>query len=98
MPRRRRPSAQMVLLLDALLAQLPGWCHGYQLMKATGLASGTIYPLLMRLASEGMLDASWQADGMQGRPPRHIYRLTPAGQALAASLAGDAPLPDGLPA
>jgi DNA-binding PadR family transcriptional regulator len=53
MIRTRRPSRQMLALLQALAAQAPDWCHGYELMKATGLASGTIYPLLMRMTDQG---------------------------------------------
>lgn len=59
------------------------WRHGYALAKLTGLKSGTLYPLLMRLESQDLLTSQWQAVQQQGRPPRHLYRLTSAGLALA---------------
>lgn len=45
MSRNRRPSKQMLVLLDALAARSQQWRHGYDLMKETGLSSGTLYPL-----------------------------------------------------
>lgn len=83
MRRPRRPSPQMCLLLNALAAQAPRWCHGYELMRETGLLSGTIYPLLMRMTDQGLVEAVWQAPEHPGRPPRHAYRLTAAGVQLA---------------
>jgi DNA-binding PadR family transcriptional regulator len=53
------------------------------LAKETGLLSGTLYPLLMRLSDQGFLDARWQESEQPGKPPRHMYRLTAAGLALA---------------
>ena len=57
----RRPSRQMLMLLEALLAAAPGWRHGYDLMKQTGLLSGTPYPLLMRMTDTGLVEAEWLA-------------------------------------
>jgi PadR family transcriptional regulator PadR len=37
MGRNRRPSKQMLLLLEALSAHTQQWRHGYDLMKETGL-------------------------------------------------------------
>jgi PadR family transcriptional regulator, regulatory protein PadR len=59
------------------------WRHGYDLSKATGLRSGTLYPLLMRLSEQGLLEQCWQEAGRPGLPPRHVYRLTASGLALA---------------
>ena len=83
MIRKRQPSKQMRLLLDALSAQRREWRHGYDLMKETGLASGTLYPLLMRMTDQGLVDAEWREPAQPGRPARHAYRLTAAGVALA---------------
>ena len=85
----RRPSRQMLLLLAALANEGSGWCHGYDLMKATGLASGTLYPLLMRMAEQHLVEAEWRQPAQPGRPARHAYRLTAAGHALARSAARD---------
>ena len=83
MARNRQPSKQMRLVLDALAARRREWRHGYDLMKETGLSSGTLYPLLMRMSDRGLVEAEWREPAQPGRPARHAYRLTAAGQALA---------------
>jgi PadR family transcriptional regulator, regulatory protein PadR len=69
-----------------MLLRLRSWQYGYELSKLTGLKSGTLYPLLMRLGDQGFLESCWQESEGAGRPPRHAYRLTPAGLELARSL------------
>nr|WP_240500127.1 PadR family transcriptional regulator [Sphingomonas montana] len=61
------------------------WCHGYDLCRQTGIKSGTLYPLLIRLERQGYLEAEWQAPVEPGRPLRHAYRLTDSGMHLARS-------------
>jgi PadR family transcriptional regulator, regulatory protein PadR len=81
----RRPSKQMLLLLEALSVQAQRWRHGYDLMKATGLLSGTLYPLLMRMTDQGLVEAEWREPAQPGRPARHAYRLTAKGLAFASA-------------
>ena len=50
-------------------------------MKETGLASGTLYPILARLVDRGWLDKDWEMSEDMSRPPRRIYRLTSFGRA-----------------
>jgi PadR family transcriptional regulator, regulatory protein PadR len=88
MLRNRPPSKQMLLLLGSLLARTQEWRHGYDLMKETGLLSGTLYPLLMRMAEQGLVEAEWREPAQLGRPARHAYRLTAAGVTLAREVAG----------
>src|SRR3954462_10377485 len=83
MPRVRRPSKQMLLLLATLSERASQWRHGYDLMKATGLLSGTLYPLLMRMTEQGLVEAEWIEPAQPGRPARHAYRLTAKGAAFA---------------
>jgi DNA-binding PadR family transcriptional regulator len=45
-------SSQTLRLLDALLQSRSRWRHGYDLAQETELKSGTLYPLLMRLADQ----------------------------------------------
>lgn len=90
MIRNRKPSKQMRALLDILSQQRQEWRHGYDLMKATGLASGTLYPLLMRMTDQGLVEAEWHEPAQPGRPARHAYRLTAAGLALALAMPRDA--------
>lgn len=69
-------------ILDAFLEDPMGWKYGYDLSRNTGLKSGTLYPILMRLAGRKLLDTAWEAAEM-GKPPRHLYRLTPDGLQFA---------------
>jgi len=94
MPRPRNISRQTLSVLSHLGAAPAEWRYGYDLCKATGLKSGTLYPLLIRLHEQGYLEAEWRAPEVEGRPPRHAYRLTPAGRALA----GEAVVADARPA
>jgi PadR family transcriptional regulator PadR len=71
-------SRQTVAVLGSLLAEPATWQYGYNLSRETGLKSGTLYPILMRLSASSLLETRWeQAD--PGRPPRHMYRLTQNG-------------------
>lgn len=77
----------MLMLLDALSMRGRQWRHGYDLMKETGLLSGTLYPLLMRMTDQGLVEAEWRKPTQPGRPARHAYRLTTAGVAFAQASA-----------
>jgi DNA-binding PadR family transcriptional regulator len=83
MSRHRSLSAPARDVLALLARSGQGWRHGYDLCRQAGVKSGTLYPLLMRLAAQGFLEAEWQAPTEPGRPPRHAYRLTAAGRQLA---------------
>ena len=93
MPRKPNRSRQARALLAAFLDRSQQWRHGYDLSKETGLKSGTLYPLLMRLYEQGLLEAVWQEPNRSGLPPRHAYRLTVQGAALAQEQARDAAAP-----
>ena len=73
-----RMSRQTVRLLEALISSATSWHYGYDLSRGTGLKSGTLYPILMRLTERGWLEARWD-EAEPGRPPRHLYRLTGVG-------------------
>ncbi len=77
---------QTLSVLTVLCEQPSEWRHGYELAKRTGLKSGTLYPMLVRLAERGLMEARWQEEQPAGRPRRHLYRLTPDGlsRAIAA--------------
>jgi len=77
-----RISPQTVLVLTEFLQVPTDWKYGYDISRATGLKSGTLYPLLMRLADRALLETRWQATEA-GKPPRHMYRLTAAGLQFA---------------
>ena len=91
MTRIRRPSAQTMAVLRALAEHPNRWRYGYDLCTKLGIQAGSMYPILIRLADRGLLETSWEAERMPGRPARHLYRLTGAGRAYAGSAAAAAP-------
>ena len=76
-------------MLQSFLERPTDWRYGYQLSRETGLKSGTLYPILMRLEKYTLLEARWVAT-QEGVPPRHTYRLTPNGLELARSQLAEA--------
>lgn len=86
MQRNRPPSEQTIRVLLALAETPAEWRHGYDLCQQTGLKAGVMYPILMRLADRALLETAWETERPKGRPPRHLYRLTGAGAALAREL------------
>jgi PadR family transcriptional regulator PadR len=84
----RRPSPQTIAVLSALAATAGEWLYGLEIASATGLKSGSLYPILQRLDQRGLLESQWLEPAASGRPPRHAYRLTGAGRAaLRAAVA-----------
>jgi DNA-binding PadR family transcriptional regulator len=83
MARRAEFSAQTLSVLAALCADPREWRHGYGIARDTGLKSGSLYPILIRLADRGLVEARWEEGQPAGRPRRHLYRLTPDGLASA---------------
>jgi PadR family transcriptional regulator, regulatory protein PadR len=84
MPRQANTSPQTVSVLTQLLTRRDAWHYGYALARETGLPSGTLYPILIRLAEQGWLQTKWTEPDRPGVPPRHTYRLTHAGARAAA--------------
>ena len=87
----RRPSPQTAAVLAALARAPEVWRYGYELGKEVGLEAGTLYPILMRLSDRGLLEAGWETDPPAGRPPRHLYRITGAGERAAAEASAAVP-------
>ncbi len=80
-----RVSLQTLKLLQVFVEDPAEPRYGLLLMQRTGLKSGTIYPALHRLESEGWL-RSWSEDvdsSEVGRPTRRLYAITPTGLAAA---------------
>ncbi len=87
MARKPNSSPQTAGLLAVMLRKPRAWHYGYELSRDTGLSSGTLYPLLMRLSDRGLLESEWQEPERPGKPPRHVYRLTSEGRAFARTKA-----------
>ena len=65
-----------------LLGLRQGLIHGFDIIDATGLRSGTVYPILRRLEEAGLVRSRWERAPLarqEGRPPRRYYQLTGAG-------------------
>lgn len=86
MKRRRRPSPQTIAVLFALAGRASQHSHGYDLCRILDLRAGTVYPILRRLDERGLVETQWEQDPPQGRPARHLYRLTAIGEQLVAEL------------
>lgn len=70
------------LVLQALAR---GYHYGFDAMDATGLPSGTVYPILRRLEREALVRARWEKAEIaqrEQRPPRRYYELTAAGETV----------------
>src|SRR5256885_13663245 len=85
-----RFSTQTLSVLAVLAADPTAWLHGYLVAKQTGLASGTLYPILIRLADRRLIEARWEDEQPAGRPRRHPYRLTAGGLVAARTALAEA--------
>jgi DNA-binding PadR family transcriptional regulator len=84
MTRTRKLSPQTLSVMQALANRPGDWLYGLELSKLTGLKSGSLYPILIRLSDRRLLESRWLQPAEQGRPPRHAYRISAAGlKALA---------------
>ena len=59
-------SAQTLVVLAELCATPSQWRHGYGIARGTGLKSGTLYPVLIRLADRGLVEARWEDERPAG--------------------------------
>jgi DNA-binding PadR family transcriptional regulator len=83
----RRPSAQTTAMVRALAEEPTAWRYGSELCQRLDLTPGSLYPILIWLADRGLLETTWDTGAPSDRPPRHRYRLSGIGRALAAELA-----------
>lgn len=83
-----RMSLQTLRVLEAFLENLTEQLSGADVQKRSGLASGTLYPILLRLESAGWFVSRWESidPSSAGRPRRRLYRLTPTGLARASEV------------
>lgn len=80
---------------QVLQALASGYHYGFDIMDATGLPSGTVYPILRRLDGEGLVQSRWekQADAQKAlRPPRRYYAITATGETMLVAAVERHPL------
>ena len=75
----------------AVLSQLRTERYGYTLRKALAEAGleideGTLYPLLRRLESHGLLSSEWREENKRRK---RFYRLLPVGQQIYDQLSAE---------
>lgn len=76
------------VIVLAVLSQLNEEQYGYSLLKLLSeqgleIDQGTLYPLLRRLESQGLLSSDWNTEGSR---PRRYYVISPEGQELLPKL------------
>jgi PadR family transcriptional regulator, regulatory protein PadR len=91
MPPRPTATKPLSLAAVAVLGAITNRIrHGFDIMDATHLPSGTVYPILGRLERDGYVRSHWEAQttaSREKRPPRRYYEVTAAGaKALARSV------------
>jgi DNA-binding PadR family transcriptional regulator len=76
-----RLSLQTLRVLEAFLESPTAQLSGADIHQRCGIASGTLYPILLRLESAGWFISKWESidPASAGRPRRRLYRLTPTG-------------------
>jgi len=79
------------ILILAILSQLNEEKYGYALISQLAelgleIDQGTLYPLMRRLESQGLLDSNWKVEGSR---PRRYYVINKTGKALLKELAGE---------
>jgi PadR family transcriptional regulator, regulatory protein PadR len=76
-------SAKLSHTAALILQSIDNGCsYGFDIMDATGLPSGTVYPALRRMEAEGLIGSQWEAEKKamaEQRPARKYYRITRTG-------------------
>jgi PadR family transcriptional regulator PadR len=77
-------SLSAVAVLGAVVRRIR---YGFDIMDATHLPSGTVYPILGRLERDGYVRSRWESQTIasrEKRPPRRYYEVTAAGAKVLA--------------
>lgn len=78
-------------VLSALLSSPLDELSGAEIGRTSKLASGTLYPILLRLEGAGWLQSRWEREDPSelGRPRRRFYRVTALGARKAKAAISD---------
>ena len=76
------------------MSRTQGEISGAEVGRATDLASGTLYPILMRLEEAGWVESRWETEDPHelGRPRRRLYQITGVGSRKARAALREAVL------
>ena len=94
-----RLSHQMLRVMGIFIERPRDSLAGSDIWRQTGILSGTLYPILMRLERAGWLESKWEVlDPREtGRPRRRLYRLTGLGYNKTRSALAELSVPRGRP-
>jgi PadR family transcriptional regulator PadR len=83
-----RMSLQTLRVLEAFLESPTAPLSGADIHQSCGIASGTLYPILLRLEAAGWFVSEWESidPSEAGRPRRRLYRLTSTGLKRASEV------------
>jgi PadR family transcriptional regulator PadR len=86
--RNVRMSLQTLRVLETFLANPTQQLSGADVHQSCGIASGTLYPILLRLEAAGWFVSQWESidPSSEGRPRRRLYRLTSTGLRRASEV------------
>ena len=72
---------QVQKVLSVLLRDPSAEQYGFEILKASGVSSGSVYPILARLEKAGWVTSAWEDidESLAGRRRRRYYRLTAFG-------------------
>lgn len=82
-----RLTTQTLKVLAFLMSEGRSEFSGADIARNTSLASGTLYPILIRLEQAGWAESHWEAGDPRklGRPRRRFYKVTGIGARKARS-------------
>jgi PadR family transcriptional regulator PadR len=86
------PRGMGLAAVRVLNAIASGAEYGFDIIDATGLPSGTVYPALSRHERDGYVRSSWEDAAKahrDGRPPRRYYRVTAEGRRALDAMRAD---------
>jgi PadR family transcriptional regulator PadR len=88
--RNVRMSLQTLKVLDSFLENPTAQLSGADVHQVSGIASGTLYHILLRLEAAGWFTSRWESvdPSSAGRPRRRLYRLTSTGLRRASEIFG----------
>ena len=86
-----RLSARRIQVLSRFVERPATELSGADIMRLTGLASGSLYPILYALEDAGLLDSRWETEDPEalGRPKKRLYWVTALGQRAVANEAAE---------